>query len=342
MKKTLIIILNIFILAVVVLTPIFMWLSISAYRKDNPRTTAQTVLELWHVESFEGSSGLFSYLRNEAIRFNKSNKEIFIIVKKLTQQEFLETSKESKPDIISFSYHIGNDVLAMLTPLNQNFGVRPELQRAGEASGNIFAVPFAMSGYALISNKEVPNFETHNMLAGGNETRGRQVFASVVSPNDLPLISLRGRNDEVINNLSLKQHQNALSMFKTGQANNLIGKAKDVVNLTNTGQGTFSFKPTEGFSDMVQFMGVANNKALTQSQAFINHLTNTETQRRLVEINLFNVLGQSFHSASHMRKFEDALNKPIETLNVFIDDDQIETFRRNLELSVMEKSFYRQ
>ena len=71
------------------------------------------VLNLWHIETFEGGSGSrANFLKRRAIEFESQNKGVFVSVQTYTPEQVLQKLNDgARFDIISFSYGVGCDIL---------------------------------------------------------------------------------------------------------------------------------------------------------------------------------------------------------------------------------------
>jgi hypothetical protein len=327
------------ILIVAIFTPVI----INSF-KNNAKNKNNVIISIWHVTSYEGSSGAPTFLQKAGLTFNKSNANVYVLVKKISKQEFFETMKEltdnagiepkiNLPDAISFDYNIGNTILPYLQKFETDFKVREDLKNAGFSGSDFKALPYAMSGYAILSKGDDVDLSNLNIFDGGSEDKkGKQTFAASMSPNDMPLLNLTNRNDVKTNNFSLLTDVNALSKFKTGQALNLIGKAKDVVNVKNTGSFPFSFAANETYTDMVNFLGIINKEKQQTIESFFEFLTCKDEQLKLTNYNLFNVINENFYSDETMKSLEISYNKPKRTLNAFLDLSKIEQIKSYLNL----------
>ena len=118
----------------------------------------ETILELWHVETFEGgTTSREKYLEKRAIEFEKQNKGVFVLVKSVSLSELELSLKENKmPDLISFGYGVQNqfkDKLVALNLENSTF-LKQSFYDSGLNGGRLLAVPYCYSRNLLFSTPE--------------------------------------------------------------------------------------------------------------------------------------------------------------------------------------------
>ena len=122
----------------------------------NSKNNQQTVLTLWHIETFEGgSASRAKYLEKQAIAFNKQQKDCFIVIKTLNENQlFLNLEQKNYPDLFSFGIGAGYMILPFLEKLQENINIRQDLQTYAQKNGQIFAYPYMMGGYLTITREK--------------------------------------------------------------------------------------------------------------------------------------------------------------------------------------------
>src|SRR5574344_2147620 len=70
------------------------------------------ILELWHIETFEGGSvSRANFLEKQAIAFEKKHKGSYIVIESMSLEQFkLNLANGKKPDILSFGIGIGDGI----------------------------------------------------------------------------------------------------------------------------------------------------------------------------------------------------------------------------------------
>lgn len=307
---------------------------------------SSTVLELWHVETFEGGSfSRAKFLQNRAIDFNKQTQGKFIIVKNFTLEQLqLNLSKNNHPDLISFGVGCGEYVLPYLSELNINNSIRGDLIESGKIKNKQYALPYMLGGYVLITNQSnVVDQKFQNDLINNafNMTRcfGKNTIPSLcfakntlINPaNALVKNNVVGNKQGFLdNNFST---YDAYVKFINNASVNLLGTQRDFVRCKNREQSgkleTCYYSYLSGYSDLVQYISVFDNISQTKkdiSKAFIKFLLSKQVQQQIKNINMFSVLTDTIYETQDgaICDFEKALKKPLVCVNVFSQNQVLE------------------
>jgi len=341
LKKTLKFLLPVFIIILVafyllVLFPPFLKGEIKA------KEQAAEIIEVWHVDSFEGGSGSRAeFLRSRASEFEKNNKEKYILVRNMTEEQLL-TALESgfRPDIFSFSHGLGGSLVYELAETAGEVNAFEGLKKSGVLSGKQFAVPWCAGGYFVAGNK--------SYIKDGVELTGRffnyeyikkgeKLYSSAVgySPYNNPLMAAYAFDKELrITGMSLNkeaaytQYEAYAKFVGGGESVFLLGTQRDAVRIQNRENSAgFALQPLNSFSDLVCYAGIQKDtKSYNLCGRFIEFLLSSECQVKLKTINMFSSNLDSLYESGAFCEFERGL-KDIKTLNAFTDAEILKDLR---------------
>ena len=124
------------------------------------------VYEIWHVETFEGGGKpRINYLKNIALVYEKEHDGVLFMLKSISPDILESALTSATPHIISFGFGVGKTVLPILKNLDKTFDVRDELIESGSFNNKLFATPYIVSGYALLTH----NDDNKNFCYGANK-----------------------------------------------------------------------------------------------------------------------------------------------------------------------------
>ncbi len=261
----------------------------------NQKQVETKVYTIWHVETFEsGSKKSVQYLKNIASNFENSHKGILFAVNEIKPDELSVRLEHNKPDIISFGFGVGQEILPHLIELDVSHKIRDEVIASAKFSNKIMCVPYYLSGYSSFTH----GGEITETICGEN---------SYVSPT------------KFYNNItrSFKSQYEAYSHFVNNKKSCLIGTSKDlfrVSKLNDIGRLNTLITPLEVKTDLIQYCGVLKSDKITIE--FIKELINDKNQLKLVDLGLFSVCHNKIYSQGIYNDMENAiLNSQI--ANVF-------------------------
>ena len=139
----------------------------------------QGILELWHIETFEGGSmSRASFLEREAINFEKQHKGTYIVIQSMSLEQFeLNIQNGKLPNLLSFGIGVGDAITKNLVEIDVG-NIRNDLKQYGMYNSKQLAVPYILGGYALIScNNQISKKATHNMVGVGLKGTTNQLKA---------------------------------------------------------------------------------------------------------------------------------------------------------------------
>lgn len=319
---------------------------INLNRYLNLQNKQKIVLNLWHIETFEGgSNSRAKYLEKQAIKFNKQNNNCYISISTLNDNQLYENlSQNKKPDMFSFGIGAGYMLSSYLDVLNENSLIREDLVEYATFDGNLLAYPYILSGYAIISFEDTSNLSNkvndnkfENKVINKKEVKGIG-FASSSYLNFAKVLTFNNYQNISKNNYySSSSTYNSYVNFISKKFLSLVGTTRDVVRCKNREEkGSLSscnYKFLSGYSDLVQYISFSKNISNIKkgyAQKFCSFLTSKSSQQDLANYGLFSTTKQILYSTGYMNNFEKSLNNPLKSINVFTSLQEI---KKQQELS---------
>ena len=305
------------------------------FTNDN---TSKVVLNLYHIETFEGGTNSRSkYLEEIALRFNKTNKNCFIVVKTLTPEQLILNLQENNlPDLFSFGVGVGEYIKGFLTNIDKNSQIRSDLAVYGEIDNKVYAYPYILSGYLLISYENYINSESkdlsnylNNYIINNKEIKG---FSISKGSNTLPILALsnNGINFTCDSYLTFDSSYEAYKSFISKNSVSLVGTLRDLArckNRENLGTiGALKYNYLGNYTDLIQYISVVdtqNSVKTMYSKQFAKFLTQSDNQSLLSKYGLFSVNGKSIYDGDYMAEFERVLQNKLQSLNAFTSKEQL-------------------
>lgn len=312
---------------------------------DNTNTPAgyKGILELWHIESFEGGvNSRAEWLRKRAIEFEKSNKGLYINVSALTVLQMSQRLEQGESfHLISFGVGVGNMIMSLLDSYSGSINVRDDLLKYGQLLGKQMAVPYMMGGYCLFARQadinKVNGFSsllTNAFNSGITKTIGKHsyVLPSInfgLADYNLPLFSLAVSNQVMPpQNLTIEKctQYAAYESFLGGiKSTILLGTQRDHYRLSakesNNTIAPLSMYALSGFTDLIQYLAIAKNlEAPLQAfaQKYIEFVCLDKSQAKLTSLHMYSVNGQKIYTDNIQ---EAALLTDLKSLNVFLSEE---------------------
>ena len=276
----------------------------------------QGILEVWHIETFEGgSASRLSFLEREAINFEKTHKGTYIVVQSMTAEQFELNIQAGKfPNMISFGIGLGDEFIDKLIQLDTE-NLRSDICSGGKFNSKSVALPYILGGYAVISNG--------NGLAGTG-LKGANNSLKALEENNMQVAGLYD-----CNNLD---SYDAYDKFIKKNFQTLIGTQRDVYRCHNRQQKglmndlTFSF--LSKYTDLVQYISVCKSNVLEEKicKEFVSQLISFDVQNKLKDYNLFSPLNNiKLYGDGIYAEFENALQNNLKVENVFLSKEQIKS-----------------
>ncbi len=243
--------------------------NIEIYHKD---TSQIKIYEIWHIETFEGGGkSRISYINNITRTIEKQNPEIIFMTKSIDPNLLADHLSQSKPDIISFGYGIGDDVLPYLLPLNKTYDVRDELVDSGTFDRRLYALPYIMSGYALFRH----SLDSTSFHCGQN---------NFISPNIIyDTLSYQP--------IEVESQYDAYKDFVYDKNTILLGSGRDLFRINNLnilGRANATIEPINSYTDLIQYIGITRQDEIIEK--FLIELFSIQNQNSLADYSLFPAL----------------------------------------------------
>ena len=216
------------------------------------------ILTLWHVDSFEGGVGSRAeFLLARAAAFEKSNPGVFVMVTPMTAENANEKfAAGERPDMVSFGYGVE---ISGYSPIRSG-----RRFKYGELDGDVYALPWCMGGYVILSKSEL----------GESKTLKNAVVSKGSFTQHYAALALDG--------YTLEDHRekaplDAYYEFVSGNADILVGTQRDA-NRLNVRQENAFVTPLKGYNDLYQYIAVtakaAQNKAYAEK--FVDYVLSDE------------------------------------------------------------------
>lgn len=294
-------------------------------------------LKVWNIDDFEGGSGnRTGFLESVAKQFGNKNKGVYIIVQNLSSsQAFNALINGTMPDLISFSHHSGYMLKNVLKDYNGSISVREDIISYAMLDNAIKAVPWYLSGYCLIGNKEIePNLSLSCQTMYSYNILGQNAKPSVsvgLANNGFALLAaikndaqIAGTNNIISNFDTTTTFQAYNDFCSKKSATILLGTARDfyrVHNKVELGLMQCDFKPLGSFTDLIGYMGIC--KMSPYATEFIEFLTSPMIQNQLKNIGLFSTTFDEIYADNEFYSaFEKVLQRKIKSINIFMDKAQ--------------------
>ena len=275
----------------------------------------QGILELWHVETFEGGSvSRAKFLERQAINFEKQNKGCYIVIQTMNLEQLeLNIENNKRPNMISFGIGASDKIANELVELDSK-NVRADLAKSGQYGSRQLAVPYILGGYVLIEN--------------GNGTVGVGLKGTTN-----PLMAMQKNNLQIANifkETNLDSYD-TYDKFLKGSFETLLGTQRDFYRVQNRQQKGLmtdvNFKFLGGYTDLVQYVSVfkGNKTEVEMCKKFVSSLIEENAQNKLAGYNLFSTLSNiTLYKDGLYKDFEEVLKQPLTCENAFISKSEIE------------------
>ena len=260
------------------------------YKEPEIKTRIYTI---WNIETFEGGGkARVDYLKNIVRIMEKTHDGLLFMIKTIKPEKLESEINAATPDIISFGFGVGNLVLNKLIAFDKTYDVRDELIESGSFASKVYALPYIVSGYAMIKHNE--NQNENNFHVGASQ---------YVKPQNI--------YDKL--NLTPAKTQTSYEAYKSfvyDKSVSLLGTGRDVFrvnNLNELGRTNASFTPISTYTDLIQYIGITKSDYIIQE--FLSLLFSEENQFSLVNYSLFSVKYTKIYSQGIYNDMENAIYK---------------------------------
>lgn len=302
----------------------------------NLKNGNKIVLDLCHVETFEGGSASRSgFLKRQAEKFNKQNNNFFVSVTTMSLDEFeLNIDRGYSADLYSFGTGAGSFIQNKLQPLKKQSNIREDLQKNATISGKIYAYPYLLSGYAVISYESLTAQDETFTAKLTSHKQGKKIINGTIFgtgvTNPAQALVCRDIKLQAEDVTTEDTTYLAYSNFLKKTTKSLVGTARDVARIKNREQnGNISpckYEYLSGYSDLVQYIGVSNNLDKAKSEvatSFATFLLSDSVQKDIANYGLFSATNLKIYESDYMSEFEKALSLPLQGVNAFISKEEI-------------------
>ncbi len=256
------------------------------YSKPKGETKIYTV---WEVDTFEGGSvARINYLKQLVRELEKKNAGVLFMVRQIDLDNFAAELNAQQPDIISFGYGLGEQIFSYLTPLELTYDVRDELVASGSFNGKVYALPYIVSGYAMITHGAL----TDNLHCGQT---GYTYPENAYAPYKLTPSANETQYE-------------AYKSFVNNKNACLVGTGRDVVrvdNLNNLGRTSAIISPIDYYSDLVQYLGLINADEMCRE--FLKTALSDTAQNTLTDYKLYSAKYGKIYTSGIYSDMEEAI-----------------------------------
>lgn len=256
------------------------------YKEQIVETKIYTV---WHIETFEGGKKpRIDYLKQIARVMEKENPATLFMIKQINPNDLSIAMEKETPDIVSFGFGVGEILLSKLKNFDSTYNVRDELIASGSFDDKLYAIPYIVSGYALLTH----GIDTNKFHCGTtNYTKPEKIYNSLNR-----------------NLAEIESQYEAYKDFVYNKDVTLLGTGRDVFrvsNLNNIGRANASITPIDSYTDLIQYVGVTIQDDITKK--FVDLILSQNYQNSLVDYALFSSKYNKLYSDGIYNDMEDAI-----------------------------------
>ena len=252
------------------------------------------ILELWHIESFEGGGvNRQNYLNQLALSYQNQTSTTIVMVKSINAGQLQDALQHKAPHLISFSEQVALTILPHLQSIDCEYDVMDNYLESSRYNGKLLAIPFIASGYCYFTKTTSTNTSIYT------------------ANNNLHNATCLIQNQSINGGQTLTSYQ-CYTKFVNSNNIKLLGTARDlfrIKNLESLGKFSVNYEPVSTFSDLIQYIGITcvNKNALN----FISYMLSDENQLKLSNLSLFSVKDLKLYSEPTYMRMEKALTSCI-------------------------------
>lgn len=230
--------------------------------------TYKSIVSLWQIDSFEGGVGSRAeFLLRRSAEFERTRPGVFVMVTPMTAENAAEKLKAGEiPDMISYGYGLN---VKNFSPIDTD-----KKCPYGSLDGEIYAVPWCMGGYAVISRHELQEQKLENaVVSKGAYT---QPYAALAE------------SGYTLGNYTEKEPLDAYYRYVSGSADILIGTQRDVNRLFSRDEEAF-VTPLGGYNDLYQYFSVTatSSEKKYYAEEFIGYVLSDGVQGKISALGMF-------------------------------------------------------
>lgn len=345
----------IFAIIIIVFIVVAPFVLIPAILDDQPisqNNSVKGILEMWHIETFEGGSrSRVDWLNARAKIFERKNVGVYLHITTLTaEQAEAKIANGETFDLVSFGVGCGESFVDLLGVINNTGNTRACFNKGGQYKGRQLAIPYMVGGYALIalegsvdSGELLPKvFDYSHYVKYYKSSRYVYSVSCGFGVANQPLVALSHNCDVAPKDSAAvgfdqsRTQYEAYEGFLRGESVILLGSQRDVYRLGNRENngsiGKLCVTPLAGYTDLIQYLAysdLTDEELLPYALGFIDYLTSKPCQEQLVGLNMLSASGISlYQDNNYMKLLELALADEVDTLNVFTTADKITLLRQ--------------
>lgn len=323
------------------------------------RSDYQGILEIWNIDTFEGgTSGKNSFLKSQAIDFEKQNQGLYFMVKNMTETQcMMALSNGQMPAMFSFGVGIGEQIIDYLQEISLQTDIRSEFLDAGKKDDKLYAYAWCRGVYSLISTQEKLKKTSNDTLdlasvvnscgyitkLKNNKTKTTYSLAFGSSGYVCPQLSFASSYTNLVQTQTsidlaniTKTPYTAYCDFIENRASILLGTQRDIArieNRLNAGKiENVVYQHLVEYTDLVQFLGICHttdNKQTKACEDFICFLLQEQTQNKLSNIGMFSVNQQTIYSSGVWQQMDILSQSKCKVQNVFTIKSVIESNKQS-------------
>ena len=272
-------------------------------------SSADIILEMWHIESFEGGNlGRKAFLDKVFRLFQTQNLGVFISLKTMSVDEYLINIQSNKPNLISFTAEC-KGIENILTTLSRPDGVDNQLLDSCRYGFEYICYPYMIGRYALISKNENAKDSLCDEII---ENKKSKIYPLGYTQNIDGKKALE--NNKLKYNLDAKIYDTQYDVYKAflkGETTTILASQRDVHRLKNRERlGTMEnlyYTYLNGYTNLTQYIGVVENKEnIDFAKNFAQFLLTKESQKLIASCGMFSPYYKIYQS-DYMKEWEDSI-----------------------------------
>lgn len=268
------------------------------------------VLDMWHIEAFEGGSTARSaYLDKVFKLYQKQNQGVFVSLKTMTIDEYNINIKNQMPDIISFTRDC-EGVEKYLSTLPYPKDIDKKLLQGCKKDSAYICYPYMIGRYALVSKNENAKDSLCSQIY---QQKKIKVFPLGFAQNVLSQKVLQENNLKYNSNAKVYESQyDCYKGFLSGEITTILASQRDVHRLKNRENlgriENLYYTYLNGFTDLVQYIGVIeSSKSVDIAKDFVQFLIKKESQNLISSCGMFSPF-YKIYKDDYMKKWEDSIS----------------------------------
>lgn len=230
------------------------------------QSTSQEIVEIWQIDTFEaGSLSRTSMLTSLSSDFYNEN--VLIYIRNIDYDIAISNMKNGQyPDLISFGSGVDTEIVNFISELSNEYGLPSSVSSSGVISNKLYAIPYMISAYCVISHNEL----NQDLTAEENILTAEEIYFggdSMMSPYEY-ISTLKD-----FENNDLTPYQ-AYTSFSQNPNSILIGSLRDVqrtINNSKISSNTFYYQ-TLSYFGLADYLSICSFSDSQYSEKVLNHI----------------------------------------------------------------------